>query len=281
MQQILFRHPSYLAPISYVGSKKKLFKTLSLYVLNEVPTEMVSPFAGGCSLELRFAAEGTRVYTYDIFPPFVEFYQLFNGRSDEIIAKVLEIYPLPKETYEHMRLGGGWEALECPIHRAAITWSINKQCFMGRNFSSVQVSDKNIISIGVFSQPEWVGWKNDNITFEVADYRDALARHPNILAYMDPPYLGKEDFYGKGDQGEFDHEELRDLLRKRDNWILSYGDDEKGVIRGLYEGYKIYRPTWGYGYGKAAGVPEKSAELLILSPDVEERRKSNVRVTRH
>lgn len=274
MQELLFTKPSYLSPITYVGSKKKLYRLLIAGVLGGIPAEVVSPFMGGCSLELRLAANGTRVHAYDIFLPLVEFHQMFNGRSREVIAKTLEIYPLAREVYEHMRTGFGWEEVECPIHRAAITWSISKQCFMGRNFSSTPVSDKNATTIGVFQQPEWDGWYNENITFAQADFRDSLAAHPSALAYMDPPYVSKEDYYGRGDQGEFPHVELRDILAERDNWVLSYGDDDKGLIRELYADYDYLKPEWGYGFGKAAGKPENSSELLILSHDIAHRRKT-------
>lgn len=265
--------PSTLAPITYVGSKKFLYQRLAMGILPELPKELVSPFMGGASLELKFAASGVKVYAYDIFEPVVEFYQVFNQHSAVVREKALDIYPLPRETYLHMAREGGWEQVECPIHRAAITWSITKQSYMGRNFSSVPVADEHAITREYFNDPQWITWHNPYIEFGLADFRVSLAKHPNTFAYLDPPYIDKEKFYGRlNEQGNFPHEELRDILDKRENWVLSYGDHPR--IHELYADYNILYPKWSYGFGKASGNPAKSEEVLILSHDLANSKKT-------
>ena len=265
--------PSSIAPITYVGSKKNLYQRIAMGILPDLPKKMVSPFMGGASLELKFAASGVKVYAYDIFEPIVEFYQVFNERSAEVREKTLDIYPLEKEVYLHMARGGGWEQVECLIHRAAITWSITKQSYMGRNFSSVPVAPIHAITREYFNDPQWITWHNPYIEFGVADFRDALAKHPDAFAYLDPPYIDKEKFYGRfNEQGGFPHEELRDILNDRENWVLSYGDHPR--IHELYADYNILYPKWSYGFGKALGAPEKSAEVLIISHDLANAKKN-------
>ena len=277
-----FRTPDTAAPLWYVGAKYHLYDLLTLELLPKGTTEIVSPFMGGASLELRLAASGIHVHAYDLFLPVAEFYQVFNANSAAVVDKVLEIYPIyrgDEESHaEFMRLAryGGWAEIECPIERAAVTWAISRQSYMGKNFASTPVDPKYASRIEYFRNPIigdgpvrrqhriWREWHNPNITFGHADYHESLAKH-DCIAYLDPPYVKKSRFYGNGKQGEFDHEELRDVLAARGRFILSYGDDP--LIRELYKDFTIMNPEWRYACGKSVG-DTKSSEILILSPDI-------------
>ena len=266
-QQLDFGFPklSYYAPLSYVGGKKKLYWIITQYLLSELPDRMVSPFMGGASLELRLAASGVKVITSDIFEPFVEFMQVWQARSADVIERVLQIYPIPKEDFRRYTEGREWSSVQCPLDRAAITWAINKQSFMAKSFSGrTPVGEDFVPPTSVFLQEPLQNWKNDNITFLLQDYRITLDQYPDTLAYLDPPYWKKEDFYGYGDQGTFDHQELKDRLDTRQRFIMSYGECD--YIKDLYADYRILRPQWKY-FGGAKGRP--SEELLILSHDIE------------
>lgn len=281
----LARTPDIESPISYVGSKKKLFRLVMMSILPPDTREIVSPFAGGASLELRLAGSGLRVYAYDIFPPMVNFFTVFNGRAAEVVEKVLEIYPIYKgdaetrEYYMHLTQGEGWKEIDCPIHQAAITWAVSKQSYMGRNYSSTPVHPNFATSAnyfrdtilkfkGNYQRRLWSEWRNPNFTYEQLDFRASLERHWNVIAYLDPPYVEKEKLYGLGDQGEFPHLDLRNLLADRGRFILSYGDHP--IIRNLYKDFRIIEPEWTYGFGRAAGDASKSEEILILSHDLAE-----------
>lgn len=277
------RTPDSVTPLWYVGAKQTLYPLLVHDILPAGITDIVSPFMGGCSLELKLAASGYRVHAYDKFRPIVEFFQTFQQHADAVVSRVLEIYPIytgSDEThahYMHLVRGGGWEALTCPIDRAAHTWAISRQSYMGKNFASPPVKPRYASRLDFFRNPiasdgpirrhhrSWRDWRNDNITFGEADYKDSLSAH-DCIAYLDPPYVLKSRFYGRGQQGEFNHEELRDILAERQGFIMSYGDDP--LIWELYQDFKILRPQWKYNCGKDA-ASQASSELLILSHDVE------------
>ena len=55
----------------------------------------------------------------------------------------------------------------------------------------------------------------------------------------------------------FNHEKLRELLGKRDKWVLSYNDHPKAYE--LYDGFHIQPIRRG---------SDGRQELLILSPDI-------------
>ena len=275
-----YRRPLPVSPLTFTGAKHKLY-TLMLELLPSGTTSLVSPFMGGASLELRLATAGYQVHASDIFRPIVEFFQTMLEHAPAVVERAMALYPIYKgdsATYDYFKRlvwGGGWEAVECPIERAALTWCISKQSFMGKNFASTPIKPEHAKLTDYWDSPvrgdlRWSDWFVPNITFTVADYKDSLSAHDGI-AYVDPPYVNKPHFYGKGKQGEFAHQELRDILAARGGFILSYGDDP--LIRELYQDYRILTPQWAYGNGKAKGAPEHSSELLILSHDVEAARR--------
>ena len=263
-----FEKINHETPLSYFGSKKILYP----YVCELLPTgtkELVSSFMGGAGLEIRLAATGFRVHAYDIFEPLTDFFTTFNGRSNEVVEQVCKIYPLSYDEHNAMRNavpdkdGIFWQ--KNAVERAAIVWAINKQSFMGKTFASVSVSHDHCPSINLFQEPQWRNWCNPNITFTCDDFRNTLERHRDVIAYLDPPYVTKENEYQLGRPTAFPHEELRDILKDRGRFIMSYGDHP--LIHELYKDFTIQKPKWGYNYGKARGNPELSEELLILSGD--------------
>lgn len=277
------RTPDTESPIAYVGSKHRLYKLL-LDILPRGVSEIVSPFAGGASLELKLAATGIKVHAYDIFEPIMEFFHVFNANAAAVVERVQEIYPIYKGDEEslkyflHLTKEGGWQNVACPIERAAITWAVNKQSYMRLGFAGSPIKPLHAINVAYFRRPIgyrqhvrtryrlWSDWHNPNITFNVADFRESLSKH-SCIAYLDPPYIEKEGYYGAGNQGEFAHAELRDILAERQGFVMSYGNHP--MVHDLYRDFTILKPRWSYGIGRASGRPELSAELLIISNDIE------------
>ena len=269
-EQIRHEHlvcPSITPPISYIGSKYRLFNQL-MDIIPSGTNELVSPFMGGASLELRIAGSGIQVYTYDIFHEYVEFYQTFNGQSDEIVKETLKIFPLNREDFQRYRGNHEeWAAIPTAVKRAAVTWCINKATFMSKGFASLNpIKTIHHASREMFKQRQWHNWYNPYIQFDVMSYEQSLAKHSETIAYLDPPYLAKEHFYGRGDQDEFDHDKLFEILDARQQFVMSYGTHP--YILELYKDYKILEPQWKYGFGRASDDKTKSEELLIISHDL-------------
>jgi DNA adenine methylase len=70
--------------------------------------------------------------------------------------------------------------------------------------------------------------------------------------------------YGrKGDlHKDFDHDGLTKILKKRNNWILSYNNSKE--IHELYSDFVVLYPDWKYGMSN----DKASREVLILSHDI-------------
>ena len=107
-------------------------------------------------------------------------------------------------------------------------------------------------------------FKISNLSIELEDFKKSISKHPDVLLYLDPPYLVKSKLYGrKGDlHKNFDHVGLAKILKKRDNWILSYNNSKE--IHELYSDYTILYPDWKYGMSN----DKSSREVLVLSHDI-------------
>ena len=88
------------------------------------------------------------------------------------------------------------------------------------------------------------------------DYKEILDRYDSSdsLFYLDPPYYGKEHFYGMNKNDKKFHTEIRSSIENRLGLILlSYQDCP--FIRELYEGFEIYQYKGTHKY--------KLKEILI------------------
>lgn len=143
---------------------------------------------------------------------------------------------------------------------------INRTSFSGATFCggfSQEAFDKRLTQ-NAFDKLGETPELLSNVTFSNLDWEKFLQNHVDTseaVIYLDPPYFIGNYLYGRdGDLHEaFDHERLRDYLRTRKDWILSYNDCEK--IRTLYKGFKIIEASWSYGMNKT----KKSSEIIILN----------------
>ena len=223
--------------------------------------EMVSPFLGGASLELTIAARGCRVHGSDVYEPLVNLYTQALAQPDKLADAVEEYHPTDRDKFskalEMYRTGVG-SALE----RAANWYALVRSSYSGRiigytlgNFSGhrFRFTREMIDALRVFRAP--------TLTVECLDWREALDKHPNIFAYLDPPYPGiSRRLYVN--HREFDHTALRDYLdHRKAPWALSLNDSP--MTREMYAGFRLEPLAWGRHIG---GVNRgQLAEMLVTN----------------
>lgn len=262
MQQIkLLELNSYESPIRYYGSKKKLWPEFKDYLPTDVD-RLISPFIGGGSIELLCAVQGIQVQASDNFEPLVNFWRHFLSDANLLVTKTLEMYPLSDEDrlfYHTSRLSKDKTELYTDLERAVIFWCLNKQSFSGNTLAK----GGRGIPVKPSCFEKFSDWKNDNISVNCLDCFSVIEQADTFM-YLDPPYIGKEDYYGaSGSDRFFDHERLAKTLKEvKVPWIMSYGDHD--VIRKLYRNYNILQPEWKYTT-KNKGNSPKCSELLILN----------------
>lgn len=257
-----FKYPK--SPLRYAGGKSKAVK----HILNFIPKntkEIVSPFFGGGSVEIALASNGVKVHGYDIFPQLVIFWNELLKSPLELSKEVQKYFPMEKERF--YKLQKSFENNTNSLDIASIFFALNRSSFSGLTLSGgmsstdTRFTQSSIDYLASFSV--------DNLSVQKLSFKESLNKHPSLLAYLDPPYLIKSTLYGiKGNtHKDFDHAGLFNILKNRDNWIMSYNDCPK--IREMYKDYFIVNLDWKYGMSK----DKNSKEIIILSLDLA---KSNV-----
>ena len=107
----------------------------------------------------------------------------------------------------------------------------------------------------------------DGVVFENLDWADVLGRYdsPTALFYLDPPYWGGEDDYGKG---MFDRDQfalIADALGAIEGaFVLSIND--RPEVRELFAAFNLREVSLKYTV--AAGAAKQANELIITNRDV-------------
>jgi DNA adenine methylase len=290
-------------PIRYAGGKSRAIKHITPYVTNV--DKIVSPFLGGGSLEVHWASLGKEVVGYDLFDVLVNFWNVLLNNKEELVEKLKEISPTSEEYSRIKEILMKWdntqemlkdwktdhykrdEIIELDKVTAAAYYYFNHNTSYGPGYlgwgSSVYLTEKKwnnmIDKISKFELP--------NLSVEQGDFEEVIPKHNEDFLYLDPPYYLEKDSDNKMFTGiypmrnipihhdEFDHELLRDLLKKhKAGFILSYNNCE--TIREYYKEFEFHYPSWNYSMGNGekrigknrteAGITNSkdSHEILIV-----------------
>ncbi|MBL3587443.1 DNA adenine methylase [Rhodovulum sulfidophilum] len=107
----------------------------------------------------------------------------------------------------------------------------------------------------------------DGVVFENLPWQEVLARYdgPQALFYLDPPYWGGEDDYGKG---LFDRDQFAELAERlgriKGAFVLSIND--RPEIRDLFGAFRIEEVRLTYSVSKSGATAAR--ELIIANREV-------------
>jgi DNA adenine methylase len=253
--------------LRYPGGKTRALKHIIPYFPKDL-AEMVSPFFGGGSIEIHYAARGARVHGYDIFEPLANFWQQVL-QHPKGLSNILEksYHPCSKEEFYQYQEEHGFFRFDA-IERAAMFYTLNRSSFSGATMSgghSKEAAEKRFTQSSIARLRNFVC---PSLTVEQADFTDSLRRHDDeTFIYADPPYLlEKSTLYGErgSTHKDFDHQRFAEEIKKKNNWVISYNPHPE--ILELYKDYEIVYPEWAYGMSS----DKKSKEILILNVKEEE-----------
>lgn len=102
------------------------------------------------------------------------------------------------------------------------------------------------------------------VVVECLDWSDCLARYDGdgTLFYLDPPYWGGEDDYGKAMFAQDDFARLADRLADlRGRFLLSINDTPE--IRSIFARFDLKEVTTSYTVGHRIAAGSRASELLV------------------
>lgn len=272
--------------LRYAGGKTRAIKKITPFV--EGYETIVSPFIGGGSLEVHWAANGHKVIGADIFDLLVNFWDQALNSPDRMVEELRKISPTAEE-YKRVKedlmktpqvqvMLDGWktdfykrEAKPLTAEQLAAYYYFNHNCSYGPGFlgwaSKLYLEDPKTPGQG---NKKWnamlkriESFRCPNLTVKHQDFVTTIEEAQGEFLYLDPPYYldkGKEEdnkmFKGiypmrniPVHHNDFDHEKLRDLLHNHDgDFVLSYNNCE--TIRNYYSDFEFYYPEWFYSMGQ-------------------------------
>lgn len=203
---------------------------------------------------------GIDIVGYDSFGPLVNFWQCVVFNSNKVADIVEKYYPLTKEKFYILQKTQ--HKYTSKYERAAIFYVLNRASFSGATLSGGMSPGHERFTVSSIERLRKFNTKN--IKIKRMDFTKSVPLHKDAFLYLDPPYMITDNLYGiKGNTHKgFEHDVLADLLKTRDNWILSYNNCPE--ILEMYNMYTILYPEWVYGMSSN----KKSSEVLILSNDI-------------
>ena len=262
-----------VSPIRYPGGKSRAIGCITKCLPNNIK-RIISPFCGGCSLEIAWANNlNIEVVASDYFLPLVNYWQVQLNDPHNLADFCSNLKISKEHFYEYKEKLRKWFNNEIKLSEieAAALYFYHSSLSYGPKFmgwiSPTNLANKDVLVIYNRRVERVDNFKCPNLSVELKEYKINLCKYVDDFVYLDPPYfLGKElvrQFYDKHD--EFDHVDLKNILNDRTtDWILSYNSCEQ--IQQLYSEYYMQFPEWTYSFQQGMNNSRtKSKEILITN----------------
>jgi DNA adenine methylase len=248
---------------AYVGGKRQLARTIVAQI-EKLPHEIYAePFVGmgGVFLRRPFAARSEVINDFNrdvatFFRILQRHYAAFLGMMNFQLTTRAEFERLKATAPETLT----------DLERAARFLYLQRTAFGGK------VSGRNFgVDPGVgapFNVTKLAPLLDElherlaGVTIECLPYDGFIRRYdrPGTLFYLDPPYWGSEDYYGKGMFSKADFERLAEILAGiKGRFLLSINDVPP--VRRIFGAFKLRPVRLHYGL---SGGQRPAKELLIM-----------------
>jgi DNA adenine methylase len=257
-----------IPPAAYIGGKRILANTI-IERINATPhTGYAEPFVGMGGVFLRRTHK-----------PRTEVINDKNGEVANLFRILQRHYPQFMETLkfqitsrrEFQRLVACDPSTLTDLERAARFLYLQRLSFGGKVTGQNFGVDKdgggrfNVTRLGPVLED--IHERMAGVVIEQLDWRDFLKRwdRPGMLFYLDPPYYGNEDDYGKGQFSRIGFREHGAALKGlRGSFILSLNDLPE--VREIFSGFEIEAVDCTYSISGGAG--KKVREVVICGSPV-------------
>ncbi|HAU29789.1 MAG TPA: DNA methyltransferase [Rhodospirillaceae bacterium] len=254
-----------VAPVApWMGGKSRLAKTIVARI-NQIPHETYAePFVGMGGIFLRRTEPAKAEVINDLNREVATFFRVLQRHY----VAFLDMMKFQLTTrYEFERLSATDPNTLTDLERAARFLYLQKTAFggkvAGQNFGITPSSPGRFNVTRLGPMLEDLHLRLAGVVIECLPYQDFIKRYdrPGTLFYLDPPYWGCENDYGKGlfDRLDFDHMATQ-LGAIQGKFILSIND--RPEVRRVFKGFTIEEVDTTYTIA-GADKSKPVGELLI------------------
>jgi len=249
----------------YIGGKRALSKVL-VPMIAKVPHDLYcEPFVGMGGVffrrEARPKVEAINDYSRDV----ATFFRILQNHYQAFLD-MLKWQVASRAEFERL-LGMDPDRLT-DLQRAARFLYLQKMSFggkvAGRQFGAAMTTPAKFDITKLVPALEAAHERLGGVFVECLRWQDFIRRwdRPFALFFVDPPYLGTEDYYGKGQFGRAEFEELGETLRNlKGQFILTLNDVPE--IRRIFSWASIEPVRLNY---TAGGKAVEAREVIITRP---------------
>ena len=198
--------------IPYIGGKHRVAKKIA-ELLHAPGIDCLVDVFGGSGAVVMNAGFEKRVYN-DSSGDLVNLFQtIADPEQRREFLRRMRWIPPSRQIYEQYRekyfqSGFSFSFLDCPMERAMMTYFRHQFAFGGKVRSgrfSVGITGRRLIKEvsryrNRLRQVVEIGNFFQNTMIEHLDFRDCISMYggrSNCVLYIDPPYVGTEDYYGE------------------------------------------------------------------------------------
>lgn len=247
----------------YMGGKKLLAKTIIAEIV-KVPHDLYGePFIGGAGVFLRRPEAVKTEVINDLNRDVANFFRVLQ-RHEQAFFDMLKWRLSGRAEFDRL-MKQDPETLT-DLERAARFLYLQRMAVggkvEGRHFGANRMTSSRFNLPRLLPILEEVHERLARVVIECLPYDAFLARYdrPGALFYIDPPYHGCENYYGRGMFSRSDFARLAEILRDlKGRFIMSINDVP--AIRKLFAGFAMREIDTTYTAGQAKRIPAK--ELLI------------------
>lgn len=257
-------------PAAYIGGKRLLAKRIVARISATPHTGYAEPFVGMGGIFLRRDMRPSAEFINDWSMDVSTFFRILQ-RHYIAFLDMLRFQLTTRAGFE--RLAATDPATLTDLERAARFLYLQRLTFGGKVASRTFGVDRNtparfdVTKLG--SILEAIHERLSSVVIERLPWADFITRYdrPGMLFYLDPPYFGCENDYGRDSAGVplFDRSQftkMNDLLGKlKGRFILSLNDTPE--VRSIFSSFSIEDAATAYSVG--GGDRQKAVNELIIS----------------
>ncbi len=249
----------------WLGGKRNLASRI-IRILDATPhTTYAEPFVGMGGIFLRRRMRAKAEVINDLGRDIANLFRILQRHYPQFL-QVLKFQLTTRA--EFIRLVDTNPATLTDLERAARFLYLQRTAFggkvSGRNFGVSKDRPARFNLTTLEPMLEDLHTRLSGVVIECLDWAEFIPRYdgPGTLFYLDPPYFGCEDDYGKAMFARADFDRLAGVLRAiKGRFLMSINDVPQ--IRAAFAGLTLTEVKTSYTIAPAAGRSATRAELLI------------------
>lgn len=256
------------SPLCWIGGKSLLAEK----ICTRIPTHRhyIEPFTGAGWVFFRKRPSQFETLN-DINGDLIAFYRVLQHHLEEFYRQFKWLLA-SREFFTDFKAQTAAGGLT-DIQRAARFYYLQRQSFggkvTGRSFGAGPFQAPRINLLRIEEELSSIHLRLAGAVIENLDWRDCLRRYdtPDTFHYLDPPYWGSEDYYGKDIFSRQDYAEMAELLATlKGKWLLSLNDTQG--VREIFKDFRIEDTSTRYTCAREDVKEVQEVFIMNYTPDV-------------